>query len=150
MMTFSEQFAQSQGKPIECDGQVVHAIYRHEAKTGLKLRLRWVSGVDSPAQGVSISVKGGLLEVADTKAKDIVLWRDTAPSEVTIKCSGRGVREILVWNCWRDDRGITRAWIGNAGMQLDDTGANTVRARCNSRSVVTFGDLVFDLVFEEP
>lgn len=148
-MTFAEQFAQSQGKPIECGGQIVHAIYRREASSGLKLRLRWVSGVDSPLQGVSISVKKGLLKVAGTKAKDIVLWRDSAPSDVTIECSGKGVHELLVWNCWRDDRGATQAWVGNAGMQLDATRANAIRVKCNSRSLVTFEDLVFDLVLEE-
>lgn len=148
-MTLAERFTQSQGKPIPYGGQLVHAVYRREATNGLRLRLRLLSGVDSPAQGVSISVKGGLLEVADTRSKDIVLWRDSAPGEVMIECSGKGVREILVWNCWRDDRGVTQAWVGNAGMQLHATGADEIRVKCNSRSRVTFQDLVFDLAFEQ-
>lgn len=149
-MTFAEQFAQSQGMPIEYEGGLVHAILRREARSGSRVRLRWISAIDSPMQGISISVKGGTLKVAGTKAKDLVLWRDSAPDDVEIECSGRNIREILVWNCWRDDRGVTHAWIGNAGMHLDETDVNRVRVRCNSQTAVTFEDLVFDLIFEDP
>jgi hypothetical protein len=146
-MSFAEQFAKSRGRPIDCEGRLVHAIYRRQAKTGLSFRLRWISGIENPRQGVSISAKGGVLRVKNTEAKDIVLWRDTAPDEVLVTCVGRGLQELLVWNCWRDDRGAIQAWINNSGMLLDDTGGETITIRCNSRSLVTFEDLVFELVF---
>jgi hypothetical protein len=148
-MTFAERFSQSKGKPIEHDGRLVQTVYRRSAKNGLKILLQWVGAIESPRQGISISIKGGWISVAGTKAKDVVLWRDTAPQEVTIECTGNGVREILIWNCWSDDRGVTHAWVGNAGMQWEEVERGRVRVMCNSRSLVTFRDLVFDLVSED-
>lgn len=149
-MTFAERFAQSQGQPIEVEGHAVHALYRRKADRGLVIRIRWCQRVDEPVQGVSVSLKGGTLQVADSKAKHIVLWTDTAPEEVALKCNGTNVRELSLWNCWRDDRGVTQAWAGNSGMIVEELDAGVIRFRCNSRPEITFEDIVFDVVFEEP
>lgn len=149
-MTFGERFIQSQGKQFEHEGQMVHAGYRLKSAAPLGLRLRWIRCIDSPTQGVSISVKGGHLAVAATTTKRLVLWRDTAPDEVAIRWVGKGLRELVLWNCWRDERGVTQAWIGNAGMLVDDLGAGVLRLRCNSRSAVTFEDLVVEIEVEGP
>lgn len=59
------------------------------------------------------------------------------------------MRELSLWNCWRDDRGATQAWVGNSGMIVEELGGGVLRFRCNSRPEVTFEDLVFDVVFDE-
>jgi hypothetical protein len=150
LMTFAERFAQSKGQPIDVVGCTVHTIYRRKAYTRLSIKIRWLRQVDAPVQGVSMSLEGGALRVADSRAKDIVLWTDSAPDEVTLTCEGRNVHELTLWNCWRDDRGVTQAWVGNSGMIFEEIEAGRVRFRCNSRPEVTFQDLVFEVVFEEP
>ncbi len=82
--------------------------------------------------------------------KDVVLWRDTAPDESVFVCHSKKVAELRIWNCWRDDRGVMQAWIGNAGMRVRESSLNIMTVECNARPEVTFSDLVFDLVLEEP
>lgn len=149
-MTFAEQFRQSQGKPIDVDGALVQSIYERSASKGLRIVLRWECSIAAPTQGVSISCKGGTLRVAETTAKDIVLWADTSPAEVLVTCDGSGVKGVSLWNCWRDDRGVTQAWVGNAAMMIQDLRPGVVRMRCNSRPEVTFQDLIFEIQFEPP
>jgi hypothetical protein len=150
MMTLAEQFARAQGQPIEVDGHSVQMLFKKKARAGLTMRIRWVRRVDAPVQGVSVSVKGGALLVAGSKVKDVVLWTDTAPDEVTLQCDGKSVRELSLWNCWRDERDVTHAWVGNSGMIIQERGPGAYRFRCNSRPEVTFEDLVFDVEFDEP
>jgi len=88
--------------------------------------------------------------VADTVAKDIVLWADTSPAEVLITCDGKGLKAVSLWNCWRNDLGVTQAWVGNAAMMIQDVRPGVVRIRCNSRPEVTFQDLIFEIQFEPP
>ena len=88
----------------------------------------------------------GSLEVAGSRLQDIVLWTDTSPKEIVIGLNGE---EFSLWNCWQDERsGITQAWVGNAGMIIEERHADdTLRFRCNSRPTVTFEDLIFELEF---
>ena len=149
-MALAEQFAHAHGYPIQVDGHSVQMLYRRRAQSGLTMRVRWVARVDAPVQGISVSVKGGALRVAESKARDVALWTDTAPEEVIVRCEGRDVKEQSLWNCRRDDREGTQAWVGNSGMIVQVLDASVLRFRCNSRSEITFEDLVFDVEFEEP
>lgn len=148
-MTFAQQFARSKGQPIDIDGKTVSPLYRRRAYNGLVMRVYWRKWVEAPVQGVSVSVTGGMLEVAGSECRDIVLWTDTAPREVTLRCGGPKVREISLWNCWRGDHGEVEAWVGNSGMIVETRNADALRFYCNSRPAVTFEDLVFDVVFED-
>jgi hypothetical protein len=146
-MTFAEEFARAGGQPIQAAGHSVQMVYRRKVRDGLTLRVRWERRIEIPVQGISVSVKGGQVRVAGVRAKDIVLWADTAPEEVTLQCEGRDVSELSLWNCWRDEREVTQAWVGNSGMVVEQLGGGVLRFRCNSRPEITFGDLVFDLDF---
>jgi len=97
-----------------------------------------------------MKVKGGSLSLGDVDLNDFVLWRDTAPNESVFDCRSKKSVELRIWNCWRDDRGVMQAWVGNAGMRVSESSSNVMTVECNSRPEVTFQDLVFDLVFEEP
>jgi hypothetical protein len=98
-----------------------------------------------------MKLHGGTIVVDNKELKDVVLWRDTAPHEMTIVCKSDRRAELRVWNCWRDDRGTIQAWVGNSGMSVQpgDDG-NRMTIECNSQPTVTFEDLVFELAFEGP
>lgn len=142
---FSEEFEASRGAPIDVDGRRVHAVYRRPVKDGNRFVLRWVRAAPSPVQGVSLSAKGGRLRVNTASARDIVVWKDNTPDEIAFVCEGHGIKELEVWNCWKDERGTTHAWLGNAGMLIEEVEPGVLRLRCNSRSDITFDDLVFEL-----
>jgi hypothetical protein len=94
------------------------------------------------------NARGAKLRVGDSVSTSIVLWTDTAPPVVTLTSEGR-VRELTLWNCWRDHRGIDQAWVGNGGMRIAKLAGGTLRFSCNSRPIITFEDLVFDVQFAE-
>jgi len=149
--TFGSQYMRLKGKPIDCEGSKVHAHYRRIVKGKLELRLNWVQVANElsqsiEVQGVEISTKGGKLRVADLIGSRIVLWSDTAPPAVVLTTEGR-VRELFIWNCWRREDGSTDALIGNGGMRIDKREGGTLRFRCNSRPIITFEDLIFDVEF---
>lgn len=147
-MTLAEKFEQAAGRPIVVDGRTVHAIYTRNAQPGLTMRLRWRHRIDMPVQGVSVSVEGGVVQVGDVQAKDMVLWTDTAPDEVTLRFEGKALK-LFLWNCWRIG-GVTQAWVGNYGMIVDELEGGVLRFRCKSNSgpQIMFDDLVFEVVFE--
>ncbi len=146
-MMFQEQFLRTEGKPLEWEGGLIHTIFRRPLESGMRLQLRWVSAVTSPPQGIALGCKGGQLIVSDTSAKQMVLWRDTSPDEVAIEAVGKGPITLTLWNCWRDDRGVTQAWIGNAAMRFEQLSDEVVRIRSNSRPEVTFNDSVIEVSF---
>jgi hypothetical protein len=98
----------------------------------------WRTARETPVQGICMKVKSGKLLLGEEDFDDLVLWRDTAPDETVFVCRAKKKAELCVWNCWRDDRGVMQAWIGNAGMRLSESGSNTIRVESNSRSEVTF------------
>jgi hypothetical protein len=149
MTTLSERFAQSKGQPIVVDGHTVHAIYRRRAHAGLTVRIHWVKWAPGLVQGVSVSIEGGTLRIDDTTSKHMVLWTDTAPDEIVLKCEGKGAQELSLWNCWRNDQGVTQAWVGNCGMLVEAVDSHVIRFRCNSGPQVSYEDLVFDVMFED-
>lgn len=101
-----------------------------------------------PVQGVCFTLKGGSFEVHGRDLKQPVIWRDTAPDETVLTCKTKKRTRLLNWNCWRDDRGVMSAWVGNAGMRTTVSKEQRITVECNSRPEVTFEDLVFDLVIE--
>ncbi|MGZ3668058.1 MAG: hypothetical protein ACXVDA_26645, partial [Ktedonobacterales bacterium] len=130
MKTFGEQFIESKGAPLAFDGMKVEMIYLREVNATTHVRLEFFSANELVTQGVSAKLDSGSLVVAGQEAKDIGLWRNTAPDVVEIECRPRKKTAVFkLWNTWRGRDGITQAWIGNAGMVIEETpdGA-TIRA----------------------
>lgn len=148
-MDFSERLAAALGAPIDVDGQTAVGIYKRAVQPNERFDLRFVHAREQPLQGVHLKLRTGSLEVAGQQLKDPVLWRDTAPSTVSFRCLNKKPSELLIWNCWKDERGVSQAWIGNAAMIVKDESADRVHFRCNSRYDVTFEDLVFELATRE-
>ena len=147
-MEFADQFAKNPGQPLIVNGHEVVAMMRRTVLPDSQIRLIWRSARPLPVQGISVTLRGGKLSVNGADLKDVVLWRDTAPDEVLLVCHARKPVELLIWNCWRIDRDVTMAWVGNAAMRVVETGPNSVSVACNSRHEITIADLVFDVTFE--
>lgn len=145
-MSFSEEFIRTQGQPIDVDGHPVVGILRHQVQEGDRVRISWRRWIATPVQGISLGLHGGSISVDGRKHFDIVLWRDTSPDETVLVCNQSG--ELRMWNCWRIHHDVIQAWVGNAGMRVHKVSDDRVIAECNSRTEVTFQDLVFEIVVE--
>jgi hypothetical protein len=147
-MTFAQEFAKNQGRPLVLDGQEIVPMIRRSVRPGSKIRVIWRSARSLPIQGIRLKVQGGNLSMGEADLNNVVLWRDTAPDETEFVCHATNPAELRIWNCWRDDRGVMQAWVGNAAMRVVESGPNSVAVACNARQEVTFADLVFDVIFE--
>lgn len=147
-MTFAQEFAKNQGQPLIVNGQEVVPMMRRTVLPDSRIRVIWRSARPLPVQGIRIKVQGGKLSMGGTELNEVVLWRDTAPDETVFVCHAKKPAELRIWNCWRDDRGVMQAWVGNAAMRVVESGPNSVSVACNARQEVTFADLVFDVTFE--
>jgi hypothetical protein len=147
--SLSERFARDRGAPQQVDGQTVQNIYRHRISSGQQVHIRRIQSVASPVQGLRLKVDQGSLLVNGQKLKDVVLWADSAPAEVHAICESRSASvELRAWNCWRDSAGTMQAWIGDAGMVIEEIG-NRARLKCSAGShPFSPADLEIEIEFE--
>ena len=149
----SDAFEEAQAAAVEWDGLRVHSMFRIVGVApGSRVRIRFDRSNGDRLQGLRLKVSGGALEVARQEAENVVLWVDSAPPEVTatVVASDDSV-EIGIWNCWRDQRGTVHAWIGNAGMLVEDEGEGVLLFRCSDGfGDVTFDDLVVSVAMAPP
>jgi hypothetical protein len=148
MKTFGEQFRESKGKPINYDGALVEMGYQREVARGTRVRVEFISANELIPQGITIKLDNGTVVVNGQEAKQMVLWRNTAPDVVDVEL--RPAKQIAVfkaWNVWRSKEGVTQAWTGNAGMIIDasENGA-TIRASSGAGNP-SFDDLNFRITF---
>ena len=150
-MDLAQRFIEAKGGPIEVDGRLVHGIFRRRVESVTTVRLmRQSTSASGPITGLRLKVQRGKLRVNDESLTDVVLWSDTSPDEVLLRCEvPKGGSELRVWNCWRDDQRVMQAWLANAGMLVEEHG-RLVTLRCSSGpGGVSFSDLVVQLSFEE-
>ena len=134
VQTLAERFARDAGAPQDVDGRVVHCIYRHEVVSGQRVHVHWVRAVERPVQGLRLKLSTGTLLVGGESLEDVVLWMDTAPVDVELVCKVQPFRaELRVWNCWRDEQGVMQAWLGDAGMIVEES-RNRTLLRCSAGS----------------
>jgi hypothetical protein len=151
-MKLAERFQQSQGAPVEVDGELVHMLYDLppvEAPASLRIGLR---PTGERAQALNVSARNGKVVVNGQALTDIALWTDTAPPEVVAELQPAGGAKpmtVQVWNGWRDSRDVAEAWIGDAGMVVEDHGDGRVTLRCSDGyDRPSFDDLVVELALE--
>lgn len=95
-----------------------------------------------------MAINKGRLFVNNQEAKHIILWVDTAPSDVEIVCKApRTGAVIRIWNAWRDSAGTTQAWLRNAGMLVDATGAGVILRCSDGLGPPDFDDLIVKIQF---
>jgi hypothetical protein len=142
----AERLAAAHGAPVELDGELVHMTFELPPIDGpAELRIALQAGAARP-QALRLKVCDGQLLVNAQLVDDVVLWSDSAPPVVTA-----GVRPhssdkpatLRVWNAWRDAAGTMQAWIGDAGMRVEESAPGEVVLRCSDGfDAPTFDDLV--------
>lgn len=145
----ADRFKASQGAPIEVDGRVAQMAYDLPpiaASTELRVQMEARS---SWPQGLRLRAQEGDVLLNDQALSDVVLWSDTAPPEVVAdlrpKSQGKPL-SVRVWNVWRDDQGTMQAWIGDAGLVVDDKRDGSVTLCCSDGfGKPDFGDLAVKL-----
>lgn len=92
-----------------------------------------------------MKIKGSRIQALYSEPlDDVVLWTDTMPQSVVLQCLTTKLSELRVWNYWRDERNVTQAWIGNAGMVIEESNG-LKRLLCNSPHELTFWGHVLEL-----
>jgi len=140
----SKLFEEARSALVEWEGEPLYGLYEIPAPVGLEVE--FLSSIDAPVQGLTLKVYGGVLEIEGIEAKEMLLWCDTAPPKVAVKIESEPgeVAILKIWNVWRGKVGgseVTQAWLGNAGMRIDQHG-NQISLNCSDgEGPVDFGNL---------
>lgn len=102
-------------------------------------------------ESVSVEREQGLvldtddaLTVGEVEAPQLVLWAHTAPERVQVRTGAAG--ELRIWNVWRD-ADIVQAWVGRAGLVVDDEG-DDLGVSCHDGHESDHPDLVVRVSFD--
>jgi hypothetical protein len=127
----SELFEAARAPVVEWEGAPLHGLYQFDDSPE-EMQIEFLKAESSPVQGLSLGIEGGVLSVNGIEAEDMVLWHDTAPITVSVRVIAKpNEKPILkMWNVWRAGRDVTQAWLGNAGMRIEETG-NQLLLRCS-------------------
>ena len=144
MPSFQDLFAKTKGQPIAYKGHTVQMVDRLSVSDGQMLKVRFESVNSDWRQGVNLTTDGSF-EVNDQGIKNsIVLWHDTAPSEVYVKIHSRQ-GDCLVKNVWDVGDGVVHSWHNGAAMIVEES-QNGRQYKCNDgRADEDFDDLVFSI-----
>ncbi|WP_141769950.1 hypothetical protein [Bacillus massilinigeriensis] len=149
-MSLSEMFMKNKGEAININGSLVVMSQRLEVKTGQDIKIEFIRSKNDYRQGIEFSLdkRKGYIEVNKQKINSPVFWKNTAPSTFIFKCfPKKEIGQINLWNIWQytDDR--VDAWIGNAGIIVEQEGEGIFLFRCSSGiGDIDFEDLVFRLI----
>ncbi|MDX1961851.1 MAG: hypothetical protein SFX18_01780 [Pirellulales bacterium] len=143
MAVFERFFKQSNGCPVDYDGQVVNLFDRLQVNDGQEIKVIFESVHSNWRQGIHLSTDG-TFEVNKQTAAEIVLWQDTSPREVVLKVhSQKG--ECLVMNIWDTGNGLLQRGHNGAAMIVEEL-PNGRRYQCNDGFADDdFDDIVFRL-----
>lgn len=132
-MPLSKLFEEARAACVEWEGEPLYGLYEMTAPDSLEVE--FLSSIASPVQGLTLKTYGGVMEIEDVEAQEMLLWADTAPPKVPVKIKpGADGKVILkIWNVWRGKVGghdVTQAWLGNAGMRIERSGSR-ISLRCS-------------------
>lgn len=148
MTDLSAIFAEQQASQIDWNGPLFSLYELSSEATRLTVEIRSVGS--ALRQGVRVKVRGGQLEIDGVEATDFALWHDTAPSQVqiNIRWKGKGPRSLRIWNSW-EHNGVAHAWLGNAGMRIEEVEAGRYLLHCSDgEGEPEFDDLVVGVKVE--
>lgn len=149
----SEYLAEARGEPIEFRGRIVHGMYEFppiSSPTVLEVTFEQCESRTHP-QGLELVATDGVLSANQTPSAGLRLWTDTAPPtfEVRVDPDPGRATALRVWNIWRDYRDTVHAWIGDAGMLVEEPTQESpaLTLRCSDGfDAPTFDDLVVRIV----
>lgn len=149
--TLAEMFIANSGGPIEMDGKLIIMSQRFEVVTGQEVRIEFIESSSIFRQGIELSLdrRKGLLEINGENLHAPVLWVDTAPGTVVVRCyPNKSQGQLNVWNVWQYSSADERidSWTGNAGMNVVKLDEKSYEIICSSGiGEVNFSDLRFKL-----
>jgi hypothetical protein len=145
----AELLVASHGQPVKWGDHVVHGFYEISGlAAGARLTIEFLCVVPPLPQSLALSCKGGRLEVNGQDLKEIGLWSDTVPALVVAvarPASRKRPLSVQLWNEWRDEDGVVQAWIGNAGMIIEEEEDHMILRCSNGEGEATFDDLVVEV-----
>ena len=143
-------FIKNKGEAININGGLVVMSQKLEVKTDQYVKIEFIRSKNDYRQGIELSLdkRKGCIEVNNQKLNSPVFWKDTAPSTIIFKCfPKKETGQLNLWNIWQyiDDR--VDAWIGNAGIIVEQEDEGIFLFRCSSGiGDIDFDDLVFRLI----
>lgn len=149
--TFERRFLDSVGKPIDFEGEPVHAIYRRELEPGTLIEVELVRARQQPEQGLELRIDDGLLRwrEAEKRGRSFQLWAGEL-REASMELVTRAPTRLHVWNVWREgeaDDAAVEAWKAWSGMRIEEVSGG-VALRCSGNAeAADFGDLIVRLTF---
>jgi hypothetical protein len=150
METFSDTFIRTKGAPIDWHGKQIFPMFSRELSAREStMRITRLSQHNSVAQGLRVKLDKGELVVYDRRLTDIVLWADTNPREVEIRVPNAPTL-LKVWNVWRvrvHTHELMQAWVGNAGILIDDQNGVVSLFCSDGIGPPDFSDLVVKIEF---
>lgn len=152
-MKLTELFREKNGAPIEWNGKTVHMMYEMPViQTPAILRISFVKVSSERPEALRLKAHKGQLDVNGQLLDDVVLWSDTSPQTIDVAAKPSTKKmTVRAWNAWRDSIGVMQAWIGNAGIVVDESASGGVVLRCSDGyGDPAFDDLVVELTIMEP
>ena len=138
-MTAAERWIVERTNVVDDDGDSIHAAVTVDLNVDSIVTVRRIHASDERPQGLALDADQPLA-VGDVANTRMALWARSAPDEVEIAArAGR----LTLWNVWEAD-GTVHAWVGAAGILLDEAAGNTTRLRASDG----FGDRTIDLEVE--
>jgi hypothetical protein len=149
----SELFEEARSSVVTWQGMTVYSMYELPGLTDRStVTVRRDTVKPGWPHGLHLKAKDAELVVNGQSLAEILLWSDTAPSEVVLEVAPKDRKPVTlrVWNVWRDDHGTTQAWIGNAGMLAETTGSGVILRCSDGSGEPTFDDFVATIEVAEP
>jgi hypothetical protein len=130
MRTLSGRFIESKGRPIQLDGETVHASHKVVLSPGIHpFQVRRVASKAEVKSGLQLKIRNGSMLVNGQSLAEFTLWTHTAPPVVEVQAEARSSTELLIWNVWLIE-GLVQAWVGEAGIKIYCSGSST-RLECS-------------------
>jgi hypothetical protein len=157
---FDEWWIETNGRPFEFEGQLVHQVYRRLIEPGTLIDVEFLGSRPKPVQGLQMKTKGAKLawDEHGLEGESVRLWADKQ-SRATIRCvNPNKTAELAIWNIWIDERTgrhsyepdryeIVQAWTAWSGMLIRED-APAITLRCSgSYDGPDFTDLAAKLIF---
>jgi len=135
------------GKPIDFEGRKVYPIFTIDLDSEVEFSLLWKNSNSNFKQGIQIKIDKGTIEVNDEKLSSIVLWQDTCPEKISLRCMPKKNAKLKVWNVWQVDD-LVQAWVGNSGIEIEKYEDGEYRLNCSDGpGAPDFGNTTFELKF---
>lgn len=144
MVIFEELFKTTRGKTIEYNGQPLQLYdeFPLPKNTTSIIKIVFEETNSKWRQGISLTSDQPFSIEKKIIGKKIILWEDTAPNEVILRCQTRE-GYIVLHNSWDTGDGITQSWHAGAAMKVEQLN-HSRRYYCNDGHL---DDDLNDLIF---